>query len=145
MADTLLRKINLAEVLREQLDEAGMAAPQDLTDVQLATMNEAEIRAHYAGDCGQSAAAAHDDLAQRFPPQDSTAAFKAYFPALSSSRGRELAPARPTAVILCFHSSGNAEDMFTSEGTGARCVMVMLVLLVQGMFGKLLSGRLLMG
>jgi hypothetical protein len=61
-----------------------------------------------------------EQLKLRFPAQNHTAVFKSYFPSLFASRTAAAPPAQPTAVVLCFHSSGNAEDMYSSEGTGSR-------------------------
>lgn len=43
--------------------------------------------------------------------------FKRWFPGLSMSRTECSAP---KLRILCFPNAGNAEDMYTSEGTGPR-------------------------
>lgn len=143
MADELIRRVHLVEILKEQLEHAGNTVPHDLTDEQLLSFTEDQIKQYYQHPTAADIAAASHALAQRtineqqlsqqqlsqtrieqlkqqFPPQDSTAAFKAWFPALFSSRAQRLAPAQPKAVVLCFHSSGNAEDMYTSEGTGSR-------------------------
>lgn len=142
MADSLVRLVNLVEILKEELEDAGQPIPDDLTDEQLQTMTESQIKQYYQQPAQPDAAAAScalsqlninqqhqqqrlsqsdiDQLKQKFPPQDSTTAFKSWFPALFSSRAQQLAPAQPKAVVLCFHSSGNAEDMYTSEGTGSR-------------------------
>lgn len=133
-----IRLINLVEVLKEQLEDSGKQLPADLTDDQLQDMTEAEVRRYYQQHTQPVAVlqplAAHADpprgvlspvqqlqaLHSKFPSLDDTPTFKAWFPAFFTSRGQQLRPAQPTAVVLCFHSSGNAEDMFTSEGTGSR-------------------------
>lgn len=133
-----IRLINLVEVLKEELEDSGKQLPTDLTDDQLQSMTEAEVRLYYQQHMQPAGVlqplAAHADpprgmlssvhqlqaLQSKFPPLDDTPTFKAWFPALFTSRGQQLRPAQPTAVVLCFHSSGNAEDMFTSEGTGSR-------------------------
>jgi hypothetical protein len=147
MTDSLVRLVNLVEILKEELEDAGQPLPNDLTDEQMQVMTEAQIKQYYQQPaqalCVSDAAAASDALCQlsisqphkqqqrlsqsdidklkrQFPLQDSTAAFTSWFPALFSSRAQQLAPAQPKAVVLCFHSSGNSEDMFTSEGTGSR-------------------------
>lgn len=124
-----LRRVNLVEILEEELEDAGEQLPPELTDGQLQCMTEADIRQHYRQAPGAQAAAQPQQLPQaqaeqlkhRFLPQDGTVLFRSWFPALSASRTQHLAPAQPKAVVLCFHSSGNAEDMYTSEGTGSRC------------------------
>lgn len=59
-----------------------------------------------------------DTVHPQAPPADPEL-LSAWFPALKTYKpaGTE---ANPAAVILCFHSAGCAEDMFTSEGTGSR-------------------------
>jgi hypothetical protein len=143
MADSLIRRVNLVEIMKEELENAGQPVPNDLTDEQLQVMTKAQIKQHYQQPKQADAAAASralsqlsisqphqqqdrlsqshiDKLKRRFSPQNNTAALKTWFPALFSSSAQRLAPAQPKAVVLCFHSSGNAEDMFTSEGTGIR-------------------------
>lgn len=127
--EAFLRHVNLVEILKEELEDAGEQLPPDLTDEQLQCMTEADIRQHYRQAPDAQAAAKPQQLPQaqaeqlkhRFPSQDEKALFRSWFPALSASRTQHLAPAQPKAVVLCFHSSGNAEDMYTSEGTGSRC------------------------
>lgn len=132
MDNRLTWAVNLVEILKEELDEAGHALPADLTDQQLLTMPEAEIRAYYLphtpqhnSSCGpKPGPLPQEQLARlqlQYPSQHGSAAFKAWFPSLFASRAPP-PPAQPSAVVLCFHSSGNAEDMFTSEGTGSRWV-----------------------
>lgn len=149
MSDNLVRLINLVEILKEDLEAAGSELPDDLSDEQMQSMSEADIRQYYKqnraaeqqhtgiSSCSKSlecstqtslqpkqqtcAQSPLKQLQQEFPPQDSTSAFRAWFPALFSSRGQVTPTARPKAVVVCFHSSGNAEDMYTSEGTGSRC------------------------
>lgn len=121
-----VRLINVVEVLKEELETNGLPVPVDLTDEQLISMTEADVRSYYGhqppAPTGQQPPHPPDlqHLRGRFPSQSSSAEFKAWFPALTSSRASQLAPEHPKAVVLCFHSSGNAEDMFTSEGTGSR-------------------------
>ncbi|KAL6762042.1 Alpha/Beta hydrolase protein [Haematococcus lacustris] len=45
--------------------------------------------------------------------------FDRWFPGLTRS-GTKCQPGPPRAWLLCLPSAGNAEDMYTSEGTGAR-------------------------
>jgi hypothetical protein len=149
MGGDLIRLINLVEVLKEDLEAAGAELPDDLSDEQLQSMSEADIKQYYQqntaaeqqhtgnSSCSkalegvsqassrllehQHAQKPMEQLQEEFPPQDSTAAFRAWFPALFSSRSQVTSTTQPKAVVVCFHSSGNAEDMFTSEGTGSRC------------------------
>jgi len=57
--------------------------------------------------------------AQHCPAFDapSAADFNRWFPGLAASK---TAAAAPRLRILCFPNAGNAEDMYTSEGTGIR-------------------------
>lgn len=52
----------------------------------------------------------------RLPPADPET-FHRWFPGLALSR---TSCAAPVLRVLCFTNAGNAEDLFTSEGTGAR-------------------------
>lgn len=142
MSSDLVRLINLVEVLKEGLEAAGAELPDDLSDEQLQSMSEADIKQYYSSyqqssDCSKTIEALEQtsrrnqtqqldetqmkQLQQVFPPQGSTAASSTWFPALFSSRGQVPSPDQPKAVVVCFHSSGNTEDMYTSEGTGSRC------------------------
>jgi hypothetical protein len=152
MAGDLVRLINLVEILKEDLEAAGADLPDDLSDEQLQSMSEAEIKQYYQ-QCSSSNSSSKameglpqastyssqphpqqldkkqiQRLQQQFPPQDSTAAFRAWFPAVFSSCSQFPAATQAKAVVICFHSSGNAEDMYTSEGTGSRCVPHRMVL-----------------
>lgn len=51
-----------------------------------------------------------------FPPPSSSV-FSTWFPGLALSR---TATENPRLLVLCFPNAGSAEDMYTSEGTGAR-------------------------
>jgi hypothetical protein len=137
-AAALTRKLNLAILLQEELEADGLPLPAELTNDHLAAMTEAQIRAHYTNisptvpaaaapqqqqpPAGATDAPSHEQLRARFPHQQDSTASKAWFPALATSRRHVLAPPAPTAVVLAFHPSGTAEDVFTSEGTGSRCV-----------------------
>jgi hypothetical protein len=136
----LTRAINLVEILKEELEDSSKPLPPDLTDQQLQSMTLDAIRQYYnpsSNPSTQTAAAVTlhpttsqnpqqlsqeqiEQLKLRFPAQNHTAVFKSYFPSLFASRTAAAPPAQPTAVVLCFHSSGNAEDMYSSEGTGSR-------------------------
>lgn len=136
----LTRAINLVEILKEELEDSSKPLPPDLTDQQLQSMTLDAIRQYYnpsSNPSTQTAAAITlhpttsqnpqqlsqeqiEQLKLRFPAQNHTAVFKSYFPSLFASRTAAAPPAQPTAVVLCFHSSGNAEDMYSSEGTGSR-------------------------
>lgn len=137
----LTRAINLVEILKEELEDSSKPLPPDLTDQQLQSMPLDAIRQYYNPSSHpsstQTAAAVAvqpttnhnpqqlsqeqiEQLKLRFPAQNHTAVFKSYFPSLFASRTAAAPPAQPRAVVLCFHSSGNAEDMYTSEGTGSR-------------------------
>jgi surfactin synthase thioesterase subunit len=50
-------------------------------------------------------------------PAPDEATFKKWFPGLALSR---TACAAPALRVLCFANAGNAEDMYTNEGTGPR-------------------------
>ena len=54
--------------------------------------------------------------AARQPPAGDDA-FRRWFPGLALSR---TACATPVLRVLCFANAGNAEDMYTNEGTGVR-------------------------
>ncbi|WIA19313.1 hypothetical protein OEZ85_003946 [Tetradesmus obliquus] len=79
-------------------------------------------------------------LSLRFPTTGvDAAAFRAWFPGLALSKTDV---AQPQAVVLCFHSSGNAEDMFTSEGTGSRRAPSPLLELCRAQRWRLLAAQL---
>uniref|UniRef100_A0A383VJE5 Thioesterase domain-containing protein n=1 Tax=Tetradesmus obliquus TaxID=3088 RepID=A0A383VJE5_TETOB len=79
-------------------------------------------------------------LSLRFPATGvHSAASRAWFPGLALSKTDV---AQPQAVVLCFHSSGNAEDMFTSEGTGSRRAPSPLLELCRAQRWRLLAAQL---
>ena len=76
--------------------------------------SEDAIRAYFAS--GGAAKPTPAPKQPRLPPPDE-ATFARWFPGLPLSR---TARAPPRARVLCFANAGNAEDMWTSEGTGPR-------------------------
>ena len=76
--------------------------------------SEDAIRAYFAS--GGAAKPTPAPKQPRLPPPDE-ATFARWFPGLPLSR---TARAPPRARVLCFANAGNAEDMYTSEGTGPR-------------------------
>ncbi|KAF8058893.1 zinc finger CCCH domain-containing protein 24 [Scenedesmus sp. PABB004] len=125
----LLRKINLLEVLREEAEEAGRPLPPEPSEEELERWTEEQLRQHYA----PSDLAA---LAARWPAPDVRAAAAA-FPGLPRT-----ACARPAAVVIAFHCAGCAEDMWTSEGTGARRAPSPLLELARARRWQLLAPQL---
>lgn len=78
---------------------------------------EEAIRAYFSSG-GTTLPKAEDTkpMVPRLPPADAET-FKTWFPGLAFSR---TACAAPRLRVLCFPNAGNAEDMYTSEGTGVR-------------------------
>ena len=62
--------------------------------------------------------------------------FSTWFPGLSSSG---TATVNPRLRILCFPNAGNAEDMYTSEGTGVRRAASPLLVTLGNVVASLLS------
>jgi len=62
----------------------------------------------------------------RLPPADEEI-FHRWFPGLGLSRtGCDM----PKLRVLCFPNAGNAEDMFTNEGTGVRKALSPLLVII---------------
>ncbi|EFN56085.1 hypothetical protein CHLNCDRAFT_145600 [Chlorella variabilis] len=105
LTEAEVRAINLIEVLQEEADDDGRLVPEPPEEAR--TWSEQQIRAYFKSGGAAvpgpatDAAAAVADLAARFPPPDA-ATFARWL------------------RILCFPNAGNAEDMYTSEGTGVR-------------------------
>jgi surfactin synthase thioesterase subunit len=135
MDDALVRRVNLIECLAEDHEDVP-PPPDDAPRL----WSEPEIRRYFAsrgadaptrrrGDptakkvtpppAAAAAAAAARPIDPPDPPVDD-ATFRAWFPGLRRS-GTEVTDGRPPRLrVLCFANAGNAEDAFTSEGTGAR-------------------------
>jgi len=65
--------------------------------------------------------------------------FKKWFPASAQKRFADFNPADPSVVVICFPNAGNSEDMFSSEGSGARRQPSALIDWVKANNGQLLS------
>ena len=76
--------------------------------------SEDDIRAYFA--TGGKVLPSEDTIINRLPPVDDEL-FKRWFPGLTLSR---TACAAPKVRVLCFTNAGNAEDLYTNEGTGPR-------------------------
>ncbi|KAI8463499.1 MAG: Alpha/Beta hydrolase protein [Monoraphidium minutum] len=143
-----LRKINLIEVLREDAEAEGVSL-QPVDEDELLSWSEADIRAFFAsggarrpapataaaaaaplapggllngcdhgkGDGGGAPGPGGDAVPQqaRVWEEPSPEELRKWFPALKPE-----ALQSASAVVLCFPNSGSAEDMYSSEGTGAR-------------------------
>ncbi|KAL4451499.1 hypothetical protein ABPG75_007161 [Micractinium tetrahymenae] len=126
LTEAEIRAINLIEVLREDAEAEDHEVPEPPAEAR--SWSDEQIRAffksggtalpHAVGDGAAAAAAAATaaELAARFPPPDN-ATFSKWFPGLALSK---TACDNPRLRILCFPNAGNAEDMYTSEGTGVR-------------------------
>lgn len=103
-----VRKINLIEVLKEDAEESG----RPVSEPPEAAINwtEDEIRMYFKTGEGPVVHA-------RIPPADE-ATFRKWFPGLEPSKTACGADARMR--VLCFPNAGNAEDMYSGEGTGVR-------------------------
>jgi len=148
ISEAELRAINLMESLAEAAAAEGREVPEP-PERAVAEWSEDRIRAHYAaapppptssvnGD-GAPGIASHPPAAiatnpealAPLPPSPAAAAaraaaaaaaaaspaFAAWFPGLRLSRTQK---ARPRLRVLAFHPAGCAEDVYTSEGSGAR-------------------------
>lgn len=79
--------------------------------------SEDAIRTYFASDGKTHPSSPKSiDLPPRFPTADDDT-FKRWFPGLGLSR--TACPA-PQMRVVCFANAGNAEDMYTNEGTGIR-------------------------
>ncbi|GAX80583.1 hypothetical protein CEUSTIGMA_g8020.t1 [Chlamydomonas eustigma] len=163
MDDQMLRRINLIEVLIEELIACGLPTPNIPEDAaEMWTEDEIEAlfqgygkRGSAAGGtgnfCSKDSQSSSNPYAPRYPlkahdqaplnaaiqapsqektdvPDDkrlvhdfdppSLEQESLWFPALKRTGCPSDTPLR--LRVICFHSAGNAEDMFSSEGTGAR-------------------------
>lgn len=126
LSPLVVRAINLVEVLMEDLEDDGVATSTlDLpSDMTTRPWSDEDIRGYF------------DAIRQGKPPPDYTtgttnrtnrtntslpkpspATFDRWFPGLQRSGTATEAPSK---IIVCFPNAGNAEDMYTSEGSGAR-------------------------
>jgi medium-chain acyl-[acyl-carrier-protein] hydrolase len=121
LSPSIIRAINLIEVLIEDLEDEGVDAsaielPPNYQDVMV-TWPEDRIR-RYFDDIrqGKSPGAVLEQAVPRIP-EPSKETFDLWFPGLARSG---TARADPSKILVCFPNAGNAEDMYTSEGSGAR-------------------------
>jgi len=89
----ILRKIHLIELLKEENEDARLDPGPEALSWTLS-----EIKAYFSGF-----------------PTTFTPTFDRFFPSANKFISRS-----PKLLLFAFPSSGNAEDMFTSEGTGPR-------------------------
>ena len=137
----------VTQILEEDADADGLVVPE-LPDSAAREWSESQIRQHFARNQqgpladvtvrapeeARSCYTAHEDrLHQTRPGQGPSIAvlaqwcqafdapsavdFTKWFPGLAASG---TATPKPELRILCFPNAGNAEDMYTSEGTGVR-------------------------
>lgn len=111
------------QVLSEETEAAGREIddpPDDAAD----TWSEEQIRQHFGGQnisttCVGAASDAEGGRSVLRPrisfPEPSELEFKTLFPGFSKTTCSD-----PRLRVLCFCNAGSAEDMFTSEGSGAR-------------------------
>ncbi|PRW20885.1 Monothiol glutaredoxin- chloroplastic [Chlorella sorokiniana] len=117
------RRLNLIVMLQEEAEDEGRDVPEPPADAR--SWSEEQIRAYFktggaevptANGCAAANDSSLADLAAHFPPPDAET-FRKWFPGLALSR---TACDNPRLRVLCFPNAGNAEDMYTSEGTGVR-------------------------
>ena len=124
LSPLLIRAINLVEVLTEDLEDDGVdMSTLDLpSDMTTRPWPEEDIRSYFDAirhgkpPPASNATDATDAANVRFPkPSEET--FDRWFPGLQRSGTANDAPSK---ILVCFPNAGNAEDMYTSEGSGAR-------------------------
>lgn len=94
---------------QEEREEAGLAPlPEPLPS----EWSEAQVKALFESE--RKRATARSD-----PISDEELKFESWFPGLSRSGTK---CETPKGIVLCFHSAGGSEDVFSSEGTGVRRV-----------------------
>ncbi|PNW78637.1 hypothetical protein CHLRE_09g388900v5 [Chlamydomonas reinhardtii] len=91
----------------------GRDAAQDFAEATSATTSTEGG----SGGSGSSSGSGGSSGAAQLTETEWQQLFQRWFPGLPASG---TATASPRMRVLAFHSSGNAEDMWTSEGTGAR-------------------------
>eukprot|EP00887_Chlorella_sp_A99_P001583 scaffold8.g1583.t1 len=110
LSEAEARNVSLIEVLMEEAEAEGRAVQEPHSSA--CSWTEQQIRAYFqSGGQGLPTSAA----SQMPPPIETT--FDRWFPGLALSR---TSCDSPRLRVLCFSNAGSAEDMFTSEGTGAR-------------------------
>ena len=126
-----VRRVNLVEVLTEDLEEAG-AIPPEVPEHAVTLWSEEQIREFFAkmgvgcehfpapGNGAETRTPA--EIAEAYPPPDS-AEFSKWFPGLERSKTQSK---EPKARLLCFPNAGNEENLYTNEGVGARKVDTLL-------------------
>ncbi len=124
LSPLVIRAINLVEVLMEDLEDEGVdTSTLDLpSDMTTRPWPEEDIRGFF------------DAVRQGTPwlpppsppspssprpslPKPSKETFDRWFPGLQRSGTATDAPSK---ILVCFPNAGNAEDMYTSEGSGTR-------------------------
>jgi len=120
--ESVVRAINLVEVLTEDLEDEGfdvesLNLPSAMTEQP---WSDERIRAYFdavrRGETPTPTPTPNESL----PPSlahPSKELFEKWFPGLARSGTATDSPSR---LIVCFPNAGNAEDMYTSEGSGAR-------------------------
>ncbi|KAL4515951.1 hypothetical protein Ndes2526B_g00665 [Nannochloris sp. 'desiccata'] len=120
MSEAEIRAVNLIEILMEEAEEEGkdiLRPPEDARK-----WPEDAIRAYFAShgkifpsSLKPEPVSTTESATPPTPADEET--FKKWFPGLPLSR---TAIPAPKLRLLCFANAGNAEDMYTSEGTGIR-------------------------
>lgn len=108
-----VRKINLIELLLEECELDGKSVPEPPEDAAK-KWTEDEIRTYFESEGRLAPNNKKPSNALAAPPAE---VFNLWFPGLKRSL---TSCERPRLRVLCFPSSGNAEDMYTSEGSGTR-------------------------
>lgn len=106
LSDAEIRAVNLIEILQEDCEAEGIDIPPPPPSAS--TWSEKEIRRYF-------------DNARTTKTTVSQEVFDLWFPGLVRS-GTKVSSGLPKARVVCFPNAGNAEDMYTSEGTGVRKV-----------------------
>ncbi len=142
LSPLVVRAINLVEVLMEDLEDDGVdTSTLDLPpDMTTRPWPEEDIRGYFdavrqgqpwlpppsAPACAPSPSPSPSPSSSPSPspssalpslPNPSKETFDRWFPGLQRSGTATDAPSK---ILVCFPNAGNAEDMYTSEGSGAR-------------------------
>ena len=99
----------VVQILQEDAEEEGLHIPPP--PASATKWSEKDIRKYFETK-GTYKPAVVTDL-----KEPSSEEFDRWFPGLKRSGTQQ---DNPDVRVVCFHNAGNAEDMYTSEGTGIR-------------------------
>ena len=122
LSSSVVRAINLVEVLTEDLEDEGfdvstLDLPSSMTSQP--PWSDERIRAYFdAIRSGTELPENEGDVPVPVSlPPPPPELFDRWFPGLQRSG---TATSDPSKILVCFPNAGNAEDMYTSEGSGVR-------------------------